>query len=113
LFLVRDEQLQLAASLDGAAPPAALERFARGYWLQKLEDAEMSAVLTELPEAEDGRSSALWVDGAGVAHQPVMLSRSEHAPVGLALLNLGNRRDGANVAVGLSAALGEKLVARM
>jgi len=111
LFVARNGELRLAASLDGAPPPAALERFARGYWLQKLEDAEMSAVLTEHPEAEDGRSSALWVDGSGVAHQPVMLSRSEHAPVGLALLNLGNRRDGANIAGGLSAALGEKLAA--
>ncbi|HKP59059.1 MAG TPA: protein kinase [Polyangiales bacterium] len=83
---------QAATNLD-APPSAALLRFANAYWQQQLEDAELSALLTELPWSHDTYRPGNWSDPHGDCYETVVLYEPHATPphVGLALLHVGIR----------------------
>jgi anti-anti-sigma regulatory factor len=95
LYLARgpnDELARVAVSL--ASPPSdALTVFVSAFWEQQLEEAAMSAVLTELPWAHETYQPRTWYDPQGERYEALELysARSQPPHVGLAMLRVGDR----------------------
>jgi hypothetical protein len=74
------------------APPPSEELtcFALAFWRQQLEDAEMSAVLTELPWTHERNEPFQWRDSQGERYDVLLLYNAHAltAHVGLALLHI-------------------------
>ncbi len=90
LYVARRSTAELELIASSIPPPsAAMKRFATGFWQQQLEDAEMSAVLTELPWNQDTYRPASFLDLDGSSFDVVLLysAGAEPSPhVGVAFL---------------------------
>jgi hypothetical protein len=95
LYVARgaDAELVPVASIGDSEPSEALTRFAKAFWQQQLEEAEMSAVLTELPWAHETYKPHTWSDPSGETYELLMLYRANVLPahVGIAFLRVGAR----------------------
>jgi hypothetical protein len=82
--------IQAAGSVESPPSPA-LRRFATAYWQQQLEDAELSALLTELPWSHETYRPGSWQDPQGQCYETVVLYDAQAMPphVGLAILHVG------------------------
>jgi Protein kinase domain/AAA ATPase domain len=89
------DDLECTASLREPAPSEALTRFAQGFWQSQLEEAEMSAVLTEVPWASQSYKSFTWRDPRGDTYEVLVLYSARVLPphVALACLNVSDRAD--------------------
>jgi hypothetical protein len=92
LYLPRgaDAELVRVASLRVPPPSEELTCFALAFWRQQLEDAEMSAVLTELPWTHERYEPFQWRDSQGERYDVLLLYNAHAltAHVGLALLHI-------------------------
>jgi hypothetical protein len=97
LYVARGTQDELvsAASVRESEASEALTRFARAFWREQLEEAEMSAVLTELPWSHAKYQPLSWRDPRGESYEVLMLYSAHVLPahVGLAVLHVGDRSD--------------------
>jgi hypothetical protein len=96
LYLARGTAAELTwAASSAALPSEPLARFAQGFWRQQLEDAEMSAVLTEVPWDCEVYTPASWCDPQGGRYETLVLYDTRALPrhVGLAVLGAGEPRD--------------------
>jgi hypothetical protein len=113
LFCARGDRddLECVASLRETEPSDALVRFAAGFWQNQLEEAEMSAVLTELPWAGQSYKPFTWNGPDGNTYDVLVLysPRVLAAHVGLACLNAGDRVDRVEWSTGLLSALASLL----
>jgi hypothetical protein len=95
LYLAQGPSSELTwiASTSASPPPQPAARFVAAYWEQQLEEAEMSAVLTELPWSRETYRPGRWCDPHGKLHEVVLLYDPRALPshVGLALLEIGER----------------------
>jgi hypothetical protein len=96
LYLASGTGLVLLASRHAPLPAEALGRFASGFWRQHLEDAEMSAVMTELPWSHRWYKPLAWSDPQGERFEVLVLFNAQTRPahIGLAVLRVGERRNG-------------------
>jgi hypothetical protein len=87
LYLSHAELTRVAAS-DISPPSEALSAFVSAFWQQQLEEAEMSAVLTELPWANETYKARAWYDAQGERYEVLELysPRCQPPHVGLAIL---------------------------
>jgi hypothetical protein len=78
------------ASVREPAASEALTRFALGFWENQLEEAEMSAVLTEVSWAARSYKPLTWSDPRGDKYELLLLYSPRALPpqVGLACLNI-------------------------
>ncbi len=103
--------LEFAASVRESEPSAALTRFAEAFWSNQLEEAEMSAVLTELPWAQQSYKPFEWIDPRGELYEVLVLYSARVLPahVGLACLCVGKREEPAEWSTALLSALASQL----
>jgi anti-anti-sigma regulatory factor len=95
LYVSRGPNAELTrVAASSASPPSeALTRFVSAYWQQQLEEAAMSAVLTELPWAHETYQARAWNDPQGERYEALELysPRCQPPHVGLAILRCGDR----------------------
>jgi hypothetical protein len=95
VYLARgaNAELVLVASWNASQPSEALARFASAFWRQQLEEAAMSAVLTELPLIPEAYKPRGWSDPQGARYEALELYSSRALPpqIGLAVLRVDKR----------------------
>jgi hypothetical protein len=99
------------ASVREPKPVEALTRFARGFWENQLEEAEMSAVLTEVSWAGESYKPFTWSDPRGETYEVLVLYSARALPphVALACLNVGERADRVEWSTGVLSAIAFRL----
>ncbi|HKP62464.1 MAG TPA: protein kinase [Polyangiales bacterium] len=114
LYLARGADSELAWVASSMGPPSEpVARFARGFWRQQLEEAEMSAVLTEASRSQEMYAPASWKDPQGECYEAVVLYDARALPrlVGLAVLRVGERREKPELHTRMLSALALQLAA--